>query len=482
MGACLKRLAPISNPRARLWFLGLQLRFSFVSRFSTTGSTLLAMPRAVRTFALIALAVLFTSSSLAATVASAASAAIAAVPSSAPQGRNWHQPHANAYGDSFVDLEGVTVAPKETWRMEFDRVRSDLVVWDGVVFAVVQTGKKVELIALEAADGKVIARSSLRSSDGYWIGVWQNTVSVLTSESFRRYSLQGSKFKAGKNLRGTFGLHGLLAEDLAIVPQLDGPALVLDAPRAKELTSVRAGRGTAAYLNNQVAIVDLRTDNGWYGRRLTLDLYDVEINGRKSSATHADLLTSGSPKKKKGTEESDDVYAIAIPREKESTVWFVKSPLPIGTISKERADSALMPGRALSVISNRPAIWQEQVIGFDFDQRLIAMNSEGAVSGVVGADDLPPGAIHGALSLAGSCLYLGNWAVDLESKDILWVDTEIHPQGPLVPTANGAFAYRTPYGEIVACVADAAATSGAIAAVCWKRRWSGNCRRSAVAR
>ena len=413
------------------------------------------MPRAIRAFALT----LFSASIFCLLL----TAAVPAADLSTPQNRNWHQPHANAFGNSFVDVKGVTVPPTEAWRLAFDKVHSDIVVWDGVIYAVVQEGKKIHLIALLAADGTELARTSLRSADSFWLGVWQNTVSVLTPTSFRSYTLQDSKFKAGKNLRGEFDRHGLLAEELAVIPQIEGPTLVLDAPRAKELTSVRGGRGSAAVYRDQVAVADLRTDNGWYGRRLTLDLYDLEINGRKSKAEHADLMTSGKPRVKKGTEESDDVYVIAVPRVEKETVWFIKSPLPLATISKRRADSALLPGDSLSIIANRPAIWQEQVIGFDYDQRLVAMNANGAVSGVIDADDLPTGALQGPLSVAGNCLYLGNWAVDLESKDILWVDTEIHPLGPLVPVADGRFAYRSVNHEIIFCQAGSNASAGGLA-------------------
>lgn len=402
------------------------------------------MPRAIRDFALT-VAVAF------AICAALPAAIFHPQPADAAQGRNWHQPHADALGTSAVDRQGVTVAPQELWRLKFERIVSDIVVWDDALFVAVTEGKKNYLLALNAADGSEIARGSLRNAEHYWLGVWQNSVAVQTPEFFRSYSLQGSKFKAGKTLRGAFSMHSLLAEDVAIVAQVDGPNLILDAPRGKELTSVRAGRGTPAFWNNQLALADLRTDNGWYGRRLALDLYDVVIDGRKSSANQSSLLTSGSPRKSRGQKESDDVFVIGIPREMNPTVWFVKSPLPLGTISGRRADSALMPGRSVSPIANRPAIWREQIIGFDYDDRLVAMNAEGAAAGVVSKEDLPVGAMRGPLSLASDCLYLGNWAVDLESREILWVDEQIQPLGPLVPYADHAFVYRSANHELVAC-------------------------------
>ncbi len=396
------------------------------------------MPRAIRAFALILLSVLL-------------------VCSAAAQQRNWHQPYANPAGTSSVDLEGVKLAPAEAWKLEFDKILSEPVVWEGVIFVAVKNGKKSELHAIQAEDGKEIARINLRSADRYWIAVWQNTVSVLAPEYFRSYSLQGNKFKGGKTLRGEFDLRSLLGEQLAFVRQKEGPILVLDAPRGKELASVDAGRGRPAFAEDQLAVMDLRHDEGWYGRRLTLDVWSIRMNGRKCEAVHQNLWTSSNPRKKRGTEESEDTYVVGIARQKEMNRWFVKSPLPLATTLNTNADSALLPGDRMSFISNRPAVWRERIIGFGFDDALISQSPDGEMELILEKDALPEGALRGPLSVAGSSLYLGNWAVDLESQEILWVAADIQPTGPLVPIADGMFAYCSAGNELIACRDDAAA-------------------------
>src|SRR4029079_16402241 len=63
--------------------------------------------------------------------------------------------------------------------------------------------------------------------------------------------------------------------------------------------------------------------------------------------------------------------------------------------------------------------------------------------------ELPKGALAGAPSIARDVLYLGNWAVELGSRCVLWCLDTLAAVGPLIPSGDEAFVATTADGTLV---------------------------------
>ena len=65
------------------------------------------------------------------------------------------------------------------------------------------------------------------------------------------------------------------------------------------------------------------------------------------------------------------------------------------------------------------------------------------------SEKLPAGARPGPASMAGSVLYLSNWAVDTEDSRVLWCIDGVEAKFPAIPAADRRIVLATTAEELV---------------------------------
>ncbi|MFO0982477.1 MAG: hypothetical protein U1E76_12210 [Planctomycetota bacterium] len=110
----------------------------------------------------------------------------------------------------------------------------------------------------------------------------------------------------------------------------------------------------------------------------------------------------------------------------------------------------------------RPALRANVLIGFNGEDKLIVAAPPYVEAKVLVSDQLPRGALRARPSGAGGVVYVGNWAIELDSGRVLWCLEDLAPVAPLVPAGPRRFLARTAtqligYGERVAPAVDTGA-------------------------
>ncbi|MEM9802990.1 MAG: hypothetical protein AAGA20_21885, partial [Planctomycetota bacterium] len=106
--------------------------------------------------------------------------------------------------------------------------------------------------------------------------------------------------------------------------------------------------------------------------------------------------------------------------------------------------------KSLPVLASDPVVWDGTLYGRLEDESLVSQELGGRGRVLLAADDRPAGAVDGPITCASGVLLLGNYALDIESRRILWVAPDLEVRGPLIPAADGVVLYASGAGDLVA--------------------------------
>ena len=105
---------------------------------------------------------------------------------------------------------------------------------------------------------------------------------------------------------------------------------------------------------------------------------------------------------------------------------------------------------ALPAMVASPVVWGNVVYGRSRDGMLVQQEIGDVGRGLLEAAERPAGAVDGPITCANGVLLLGNYALDIETRRILWTAPDLKFDGRLVPAVDGVVVFHDGEGSLVA--------------------------------
>ncbi len=391
-----------------------------------------------------------------------------------PAAREWSQARGNSgrtAGSAVAPLAG---DPVEAWKQALPGpVIAEPVSWGGVVFVAAQKDKGRRLLAFRAATGEPLGSQDLGTGGRMGLAAWQGVVMALDAEQLRSFRHSGTKFTPGWSVRGKFSGPPCVYRGFAFV--CDGPDLLcLDilrngarAPKAPVVSptaitgfdETKALKGEA--VGGAVGVYRNRADGVVYAVNVaTLD------NVAMLSRTRVDDLGGKTQMRYTQTEvigtfpgaiPDDDRWDMVPCRIEGETLrspgaWIVLSPRPFSSGGTGRFVPDAAKASGLNLVT-APAVLDAVAFSFSGSGDLQTWRASGKTETLVQASNAPPGAKPGPATRAGGVVFLGNFAVDVEARRVIW-SLKREPVTAAIPVGDKRLVFATK-DELV-CVADAA--------------------------
>jgi hypothetical protein len=392
---------------------------------------------------------LLAAAALATVLGAGAGTGRAAPSSSDADARAWNQWGGNAGRTFSCEAEPVTRVPREIWSRSIgSEPGSGPVSWEGIVYWL----EKGRLHATSLADGKSLANTGVSDSPSGTLAVVRGMVVVADRNALRGFQLQPSGMtlrwivrdlfsgspavvggvlymkSLGGSLMGYQGATGKSVGGSWRLPAREEFAIATEGPEpwAAGVDHVRSARSTASTLQLRIAgpgAPEWSEDSGHLG---VIEDEDPALSS---------ILSRIPPH---GDRPGGWIYrsGAAIKGKKEDARTSI--------LSDTGLDGGLLP------IDLGATIHRGSAIGFHRDGRLISATSDGRFLELLAPGSLPRGARPGAATRAGSVAYFGNWALDLDTRRVLWTSKEIPEGATLLPLGDRYLVARTADGRIVA--------------------------------
>jgi hypothetical protein len=343
----------------------------------------------------------------------------AAAPAEDPDGatREWDQYGGNAARTFAADVEPVRATPRVAWRGEAGvRDAGELVASEGTLFATTTAYDGTSsLRAISLADGKILARHDLGKNGEAFAVVSRGMVVTGDLKGLRGWQLQGRSF----TLRWT-------AKAPLMVPPalLGGKVLAHSLSRVTAYDPLTGKAGESAGLSTECAPAfdPLRGLDGMAG---------ATTGGLKGYVgTHAFLTLPGERHVAMFAERTVGPEGYVVSRlaneDPARSGWFVVTRRALAAVGGE-AFSAVVPDRKaaddgglLNPVALPATVRKGNAVGFTRKGELVQVQGDGMFLVIVHAGELPPGAAPGPATRARNVAYFGNWAVDLDTRRVLW--------------------------------------------------------------
>ena len=374
-------------------------------------------------------------------------AAGAAAAQDAPLPREWNQAHGNAANTAFVDVEPLKTPPTERWRIESEQVLAGPVIAQARLFAVVRQDKRPRLLAVEPAGGELLASCEL-SLDGELVGIAANegVAVIVATEGVQTLRLDGRALRVEKTIQSAFGGEPAFVGTNCLVAREGGAGLqTIDLATGRTTTLAPKGFGRAGLcLDDRIAGKAARTLAvlGIDAKADKLLLQRFPVTGAAPMKLGpVELLWSGptfaTP------ERTPFARLISVPG-REGGEWCVWMD--------ERRGGGLLrkDGYKPLDFAHAPAASKSRLFGFSSGGRLVQFDAaDDSLTPIAEKSELRAGAQAGAPSIARDMLLLGNWALELGSKRVLWCIESIEADGPAIPAGDELLVIRTKSGALV---------------------------------
>ena len=374
--------------------------------------------------------------------------------------RGWTQARGNAASTGRSDFEAIRAQPEEAWRVELGPLAAEPVAWQGIVYAAIRKGRETRLVALRLEDGESLGMTRLGKSERVGLAVWEGQLLVTDESGLRTFTHKRDRFKVKKRLRTPLSAHVTVYDGLALSTVEGTSVVAVDLESLKEVARVPGGRGKPALQRDTVmgelllATWDIGRSKRLKGSYLTL--VGGRVGGIEEEALSLPASRDYLTLVQSFGEESGRGYVMGMG----DGVWYVRSPLPLTSSNSSDGLSAAITGfrgddALLAPIVSTAAVFDGAALGFDAGGDLIGFSVKGYAP-IVTAKDMPPGARSAPPTIASDVMYLGNWAVNLEDRRVLWCMPDVEPTGALIPVGGGRAVYESGAGELV-CLADSRA-------------------------
>ncbi|QDV08131.1 hypothetical protein Poly30_36670 [Planctomycetes bacterium Poly30] len=366
---------------------------------------------------------------------------------------DWLEPMGGqGHGSSAPDLRAPLTAPVEVWGVEFDQLLGQPVVSAGVVYVVAKSGKGAKLFALDLQTGEEIDSESLAGEEFGHVSVLGSAVVAVTDEAHYYFEHRGKSFKRGKVVRGAFRSPASLLPGLSAVTT----------PEGLQVLELRNGKVLFEHPSDECKPLVVQTGEGEHS------IYTVytEALARNSGAQTSRVIVSGAGTSSPTVSDPQTRLGGAVVTgagEQQARLvqlepgpgWgplLVASNSLVMTRGKDtRPFFFAGPGSS----NQLPALESDPVrVGVDLYGRtgngiVLRSGMDGGGEGLMEAKDRPEGGVDGPITSAGEVLLMGNWALDLPTRRILWVARDMEFTGPLIPVADGTVLYQSGAGRLV---------------------------------
>ena len=303
------------------------------------------------------------------------------------------------------------------------------------------------LLAVDPASGARLARTLIDSDfQPFALVAGDGFAFLFAPAALQVYRVGASELTPEKKVAGAFAGDPARYGSLLLAPKAKGGGVVsIDPGTGKAQALLAKGIGRPSGM-----VDDPASDKG------TRCLYWLAADEKSASLTlQRSPLTSAAPVKvappealftgaaAANLEIAQDSVLVAV-RSKGGLLWF-------GWLGGGQGSALLKKGAAKSLsFVAPPASANGHLYGVDSNDRLLDFDANsGDSSPMVEQDALPKGAHLGTPSLARDTLFLGNWALELGSKRVLWCLEKLKVEGPAIPAGDELLVVRTEAGPLI---------------------------------
>lgn len=372
-----------------------------------------------------------------------------AAPQSEPTPREWNQPWGNAAGTSFVDVAPLASMPSEKWRLESTELLAGPIVTQRRLFAAVKLDGKAQLVALDPDSGAKLAAAPLDAVSGPLTLVGADGLVLLfDAKAAHGYRLSGGALTLEKSVAGSF-LGPTWGGGVLLAGKPGGGVQQLDWSGGKAVALAAKGASRPSLRGGVVATFSVEEKES----KLALLRWPATVSGGAIKLGALETAWSGGLIAPSAT--VPQAVLVGVPG-REATDWCAWFGAGVGGGMVRKAGVHDLSFQAA------PAAMGSRLYGFDAKEQLVEHDATSDGHKVlVEKAGLPTGGKPGAPSIARDVLYLGNWALELARKKVLWCKADLDVVGAVVPVADERIVVATSRGRLVGYGrAEAAAASG----------------------
>jgi hypothetical protein len=361
--------------------------------------------------------------------------------------KEWNQPHGNAASTAFVDVAPLTAPPTERWKLDHGTLLAGPVVSQQKLFVVVRDEGRTQLLALDPATGNPIAKTAVEGmGEVFAITAGEGLVSVVDATTVSGYRLANGNFQFEKSIAGSFAGEPTLAGSNLFVPKgRNGGVQWIDWTSSKCVTVAPKGFGRPAALladkfGEKVgpSLLTCAADDALAKLSLLrfplLDPLRVKL-GPAETLTATALVAHAT--------EFPQTVLVAFPGKDGANQW-------CAWFGSSRGSGVLQADSVKSLeLKHAPAAREGKLYGFDAGDRLVVFEAANGTNPIVEKERLPKGAQVGAPSIARDVLFLGNWALELGTRRVLWCLESLEADGPAIPCGDELLVVKTKSGKLV---------------------------------
>ncbi|MEM1448361.1 MAG: hypothetical protein AAF957_13225 [Planctomycetota bacterium] len=367
------------------------------------------------------------------------------------EARDWSEPGGGPLNRSAVaDVEAPRTAPVERWRVSFDVLLSEPVVESDFVYVTGRRKKTRRLYAIAADTGEEVAAAKLKVEAPYRVSALGSTIVVVGKGAMEVFERRKNRLKRTRTIQGRFESAATLLPGLAIVTG-GGAVRVLDLRSGDEVFRHESVALKPVAIEREPGVADLYFTKRREGKQSPQTLYQFRLTGvgtRKPAAVDIDqsILSPAL------TGESQTPRLVHIDRGHVDR-FLVAMEMPVKLMGGGELPFFFWPtesSAALPAMVASPVVWGNVVYGRSRDGMLVQQEIGDVGRGLLEAAERPAGAVDGPITCANGVLLLGNYALDIETRRILWTAPDLKFDGRLVPAVDGVVVFHDGEGSLVA--------------------------------
>jgi len=362
--------------------------------------------------------------------------------------REWNQDRGNAGRTAYSSVEPITATPVEIWRESVGTILAGPVSWGGVVYVIAMLRADARLYAFDVRTGESRGVTRVASRiDAASLAVSEGIVVVVAGGQLRTFEQRGNTLKSHERIKGNWSAAPCIFNGVAFVTDLGKKLWAIDVRTGDVLASqIEHGDGAPAACvvpggGLMVAVPQAGTLRGSEEKGSLLVIYSSTFERLGTGEAEFVPMPTYSVGELADSGKGDDGAYVARfapePGKMEyPPKWILGSRIPPTAHADETGLFSSMSGGGLLPITSYLAIRAGSAYGFSADGGFIQLLHDGRYTHIVEAADLPPGAHPGPTTIARGVAYLGNWAVEIESKRVLWCLPDLNPVTPLAPVLD----------------------------------------------
>lgn len=354
---------------------------------------------------------------------------------------HWHQAGGSALRWNSCEAEPLTTEPQLAWSKDLGQMALAPVAWGDVIFVIVSSGQSRKLQAYSAIDGSPLGQAVLGSYEELFLAAWESQVVVVQNQAISLFSHRGKELKLMRTLSGKYSGEPLLHKGILLVESQK-------ALQAVDLTALRVVASCPGSFKGLTLADPVSNEIGWVQSAVHPTIVGLFLTASKlaldpwlGGAKAAPVAVIDVEKRAPLTIEQDLAQPAVMHLGGDGT-WAVLGLRALKGFTKTAYGVVVKEGELRGImIVGRPALVRGAMYGFSDEGVLIHQNLDGSYRPVIDAQERPQDALAGPPTAAQQVLYLGNWAVDVTTRRVLWVSKDVPKNLPALPLGPKRIAY-----------------------------------------